>query len=947
MTIEKTPPDIPYAGLKPYSEENAHFFFGRERAQESIIANLRAKRLTLVFGASGVGKSSLLGAGVAHKLRSVAQKNLDEKGKPEFAVAMFSTWRDDPIAGLTACVQEAVREALDDQTLEPIPQPSSLADTFRLWTELVGGDLLIILDQFEEYFLYHKDQEDESGFAYEIARMVKRPDLRVNFLISIRDDAYSKIERLKENILNVFDNSLEIEHLDRASARSAIVKPIDQYNRFYAAGKQRISIEPELVEEVLWQLRPGQIFLVDGGLGGLSKTDDTTDTEAGIEAPFLQLVMTRLWKEEMAAGSTTLRRATLDGLQGADKIVQSHLTELLEKLSENEQTMVARIFHYLVTPSGGKIAMSASDLAESAELDRDELIQMLNKLSGVGSRILRVFAPPGAVAESRYEVFHDVLAPAILAWRRAHDQKLRDRQAEEDKQRATEKARDEERAKAAGRRRVLLIVIAILSILTLAVIAIASIQLKAIAEKQRAEADERRDEAVRAKKYAFQAADASSQTLARLYSIVTGGGDPKQAGKNLNSVLDKLNETLESYRRDGNRAGEGIMLNNVAGIHRVIGESYSRSGHYQQAEPYYQKAQDYYQQAQTLLENSLGPDHPEVATSLNDLAVIYVEQGKYKAAEWPLTQVLSILEKVVEQPDDLNLAIPVRKLATCYNAQGKYNEAEPLYNRALEIRRNKLPANSPDLAQSLNDLAWLYYERGNYAQAEPLFNESLAIWKINKDEDSESDSALSLNGLGAIYRKRGNYDEANAYFVQAAELHEKPKDKDNLLIADDIENLGLLDEDQGNYDHAEMLFKKALGIWDTSLAKEHPIRASGLSNLASLYYRQRRYADAETAFKEALQIQEVALENSPDLAQTLSGLARLYTDLGRYVEAENRFEQALAIQAKVIPDHPDLIDTLTHYATLMRKTNREIEAEQLEQRAKQIQDLRKTKNLDN
>lgn len=938
MMIEMTPPDIPYAGLKPYSEENAHFFFGRERMQESIIANLMAKRLTLLFGASGVGKSSLLGAGVAHKLRSVAQKSLDEKGKPEFAVAMFSTWRDDPIAGLTACVQEAVREALDDQTLEPIPQPSSLADTFRLWTELVGGDLLIILDQFEEYFLYHKDQEDESGFAYEIARIVKRPDLRVNFLISIRDDAYSKIERLKENILNVFDNSLEIEHLDRASARSAIVKPIDQYNRFYAAGKQRISIEPELVEEVLWQLRPGQIFLVDGGLGGLSKANDTTDTEAGIEAPFLQLVMTRLWKEEMAAGSTTLRRATLDRLAGADKIVQSHLTELLEKLSENEQAMVARIFHYLVTPSGGKIAMSASDLAESAELDRDELIQILNKLSGVGSRILRVFAPPGAVAESRYEVFHDVLAPAILAWRRAHDQKLRDRQAEEDKQRATEKARAEERARAAGRRRVLLIVIAILSILTLAVIAIASIRLKAIAEKQRAEAEQ-------AKQYAFQATNVSSQTLARLYNIVTGGGDPKKAGEDLNSVLSKLNETLKSYRRDGNSAGEGIILNNVAGIHRVIGESYSRSGHYQQAEPYYQQAQDYYLQAQTLLENNLGPDHPEVATSLNDLAVIYVEQGKYKAAERPLAQVLSILEKVVKQPDDLYLAIPIRHLATCYNAQGKYDEAEGLYNRALEIRRNKLPADSPDLAQSLNDLAWLYYERGNYAQAEPLFNESLAIWQINQDEDSKSDSALSRNGLGTIYLKRGKYDEANHHFLQAAELHEKFKD--NLLFADDIENFGLLNEDQGNYDDAELLFKKALGIWDTSLAKEHPIRASGLSNLASLYYRQRRYANAETAFNKALQIQEVALENSPELAQTLSGLARLYTDLGRYVEAENRFKQALEILAKVIPDHPDLIDTLTHYATLMRKTNREIEAEQLEQRAKQIQDLRKTKNLDN
>ena len=62
-------PDSPYKGLIPYSEEDAPFFFGRDAEREIITANLMASRLTLLYGASGVGKSSVLRAGVTHHLR--------------------------------------------------------------------------------------------------------------------------------------------------------------------------------------------------------------------------------------------------------------------------------------------------------------------------------------------------------------------------------------------------------------------------------------------------------------------------------------------------------------------------------------------------------------------------------------------------------------------------------------------------------------------------------------------------------------------------------------------------------------------------------------------------------------------------------------------------------------------------------------------------------------
>src|SRR5256885_17081728 len=102
--------DSPYKGLMPYSEDDAPFFFGREAEQEIITANLMASRLTLLYGASGVGKSSVLRAGVAYHLRQVAQQNLAERGTPEFVVVVFNAWRDNPLVGLTACVQDAVAQ---------------------------------------------------------------------------------------------------------------------------------------------------------------------------------------------------------------------------------------------------------------------------------------------------------------------------------------------------------------------------------------------------------------------------------------------------------------------------------------------------------------------------------------------------------------------------------------------------------------------------------------------------------------------------------------------------------------------------------------------------------------------------------------------------------------------------------------------------------------------
>lgn len=400
----------PYKGLMPYSEASALFFFGRKREREIIIDNLMVSRLTILYGASGVGKSSILRAGVAYHLRQIAKQNLEERGTPEFVVVVFNSWYNDPIVGLMQQIDAEIKRILPDS--QSPDTGLSFVESLGIWTEIVGGEegrgqLFIILDQFEEYFLYHPREEGEGTFAVEFPHAVNQPDLSVNFLISIRDDALAKLDRFKGRIPSIFGNYLRIGHLDLQSARDAIVKPIEEYNQLRGTS---ISIEPELVQEILAQVSIGTL---------LADTETTEHPQIDIETPYLQMLMLRLWEEEMKIGSDCLRLETFKRLGEAENIVKQHLNERMKFLSGEEKKIAAQVFQYLVTPGGTKIAYPVLELAEKGKVKKQRLEDLLEKLSSSEQRIVRSVGPsPEEPDVERYEIFHDVLAGPILDWTR-------------------------------------------------------------------------------------------------------------------------------------------------------------------------------------------------------------------------------------------------------------------------------------------------------------------------------------------------------------------------------------------------------------------------------------------------------------------------------------------------------------------------------------------------
>ena len=107
-------------------------------------------------------------------------------------------------------------------------------------------------------------------------------------------------------------------------------------------------MEPGLVDSVLDEVVAGRVDLGQTGRGVVAgaPTDDR------IEAPYLQLVMRRLWEAEEEAGSHTLRTSTLVALGGAEEIVRAHLARALEPLTGEQKDIAAAVFNHLVTPVG-------------------------------------------------------------------------------------------------------------------------------------------------------------------------------------------------------------------------------------------------------------------------------------------------------------------------------------------------------------------------------------------------------------------------------------------------------------------------------------------------------------------------------------------------------------------------------------------------------------------
>jgi CHAT domain-containing protein/Tfp pilus assembly protein PilF len=285
----------------------------------------------------------------------------------------------------------------------------------------------------------------------------------------------------------------------------------------------------------------------------------------------------------------------------------------------------------------------------------------------------------------------------------------------------------------------------------------------------------------------------------------------------------------------------------------------------------YEEAIPIAQQALAAVEAKLGPDDPQVASCLNNLALLYMETGQYPQAEPLYLRALRLVE-LGAGPDEPITAVALGNLADLYDEEGRFAEAEPLLLRALHIKEAALGPDDPTVAIALNNLAEHYRRQGRYTEAEPLYLRALAIKQKVLGPDHPS-LATSLNNLAALYSSVGRDSEAEPLYRRALAIDEKALGPEHPHVASDLNNLALLYANEGRAGEAEPLFRRSLAIVEKVLGPDHPEVAMALNNLGLAASALGREAEAESLFQRALQIDEKAL--GPDHPNLLTDLANL------------------------------------------------------------------------
>ena len=178
-----------------------------------------------------------------------------------------------------------------------------------------------------------------------------------------------------------------------------------------------------------------------------------------------------------------------------------------------------------------------------------------------------------------------------------------------------------------------------------------------------------------------------------------------------------------------------------------------------------------YKRALAIRQKALGPEHTDVANTLNTLAQLYVVLGQYGEAEVLFKRSLAIFEKAYG-PESRNVGVALGNLAVLYQTQGRSAEAEPLFKRTIAVIEKTLGPNHPYVGTALNNLAFIYEGQRRYAEAEPLFKRTIAILEAALGPD-HPDVGTGLNNLAALYGSQARYSDSEPLLLRALAIIEK------------------------------------------------------------------------------------------------------------------------------------------------------------------------------
>lgn len=286
---------------------------------------------------------------------------------------------------------------------------------------------------------------------------------------------------------------------------------------------------------------------------------------------------------------------------------------------------------------------------------------------------------------------------------------------------------------------------------------------------------------------------------------------------------------------------------------------YYHAGKYQEAVPLYQQviAKARQQKAGGLVENlpvlnaNLGIAYTALGryeeaeellrpgTLYGGLAGVYLEQGKYEAAERVLPETWCALPEPQEKEYDArSSSVMVNRMnfvAFLRLAQGRDKEAEDLFQRGLDLGARALPGKDhPRMLHHVNGLALIRIKQQHYAEAKTLLDRALVGRRLKLGDD-HPDTIRTIHDLGILYREQGQFDKAEQLLTEACHRRKAILGPEHPRTLESVHELGVLQIRQVRYQDAERLLLDAFHGREAKLGPDHPHTVESLKQLVTLY----------------------------------------------------------------------------------------------------------------
>jgi len=290
-----------------------------------------------------------------------------------------------------------------------------------------------------------------------------------------------------------------------------------------------------------------------------------------------------------------------------------------------------------------------------------------------------------------------------------------------------------------------------------------------------------------------------------------------------------------------------------------------------------------------------------IATTRNNLGVVYRELGNFEKAKEQHQNALALLERLQLENPTSEVADSLNKLGNVLYSLGQFQEAKDYFHKSLKIREELYGNEHADVAASLCNLGVIHSVLDDLETAENFFQRSLALREIIYGK-VHPEMADSLTNLGITYGKLGLFDKAIQYHKQALEMRQKLFFPDHMMISESYNNLGLAYKFAGQLQETRICYETALRIREKILDKEHPAIAGLLSNLGVLYMDLGELEKSKDFHHRALQIRiKVLGGNHCKVGDCMLNLGLVHERCSEYDVAESHFQQAVDVYAGVYP----------------------------------------------